>query len=97
MAQLGRFDELLRLPFERGPQTLVVENAGPQVGDDAAQVVDGRVDQAAHALAFVFERRPVFDALFQPVHVHLQRHQQRTEFVVNVARDARAFVFTHGL
>ena len=41
--------ELLRLPFERRPQALVVEDAGPQVGDDAAQGVDRRVDQPAHA------------------------------------------------
>ena len=97
VAQLGGLDELLRLPFQRSPQALVVEDARAQVGDDAAEVVDRRVDQPAHALAFVLQRGPVFDTLLEPVHVHLQRHEQRAELVVNVARDARAFVFAHGL
>ncbi|MNL50663.1 hypothetical protein D3C87_1736960 [compost metagenome] len=31
----------------------------------------------------------------QPVHVHLQRHQQAAQFVVHLAGDAGALVFTH--
>ncbi len=37
------------------------------------------------------------DALVEPVHVHLQRHQQRAELVVDFAGDARALVLAHRL
>ena len=95
--QLGRLDELLRLPFQRRPQALVVQDAGAQVGDDAAQVQHRRVDLPPHALAFGQQRRRVAQAARQPVGVHLQRHQLRAQLVVDLARDARALLLAHRL
>jgi hypothetical protein len=39
-----------------------------------------------------FARLLLAQALVQPVHVHLQRHQQAAQFVVHLAGDAGALV-----
>ena len=52
-AHLCRLHKLVRLPVQRDPQALVVEDAGAQVGDDAADVIHRRLNQLAHVAAFV--------------------------------------------
>ena len=92
--------ELLGLPLQRGPQALMIEDAGAQVRDDAAHRLDGRVHQPAHALAFAHHGLAlcrVAHAAGQPVEVHLQRHQQRAQLVVDLAGDALALGLAHGL
>ena len=106
--QLGRLHKLLRLPLQRRPQALVVQDAGAQVGDDAAHVVHGVFDQAAHVLALAAHLGAhvargglgralalLAQALVQPVHIHLQRHQQAAQLVVHLAGDAGALVLAH--
>ena len=50
---LGGVGEFLQLPLKRGDQALMIEDAGPQVGDDAAHLRHGGLDLAVHGAAFV--------------------------------------------
>ena len=105
--QLGAVRKLLHLPLQRGPQALVVEDAGAQVGDDAAHVVHGGFDQAAHVLALAAHALAhvalglgaalglLGQALVHPVHVHFQGHQQAAQLVMHLAGNAGALVFAH--
>ena len=106
---LGRLDKLLRLPRQGVPQTLVVQDAGAQVGDDAAHIDHRVLDQAAHVLALAphllahglrLNGRPLLllgQALVKPAHIHLERHQQAAQLVVHLAGDAGALFFAHRL
>jgi hypothetical protein len=73
----------------------VVEDARTKVRDDAAHVVHRRVDQAAHAQALAVQVGTAVHPACEPVHVHLQRHQQRAQLVVDLACDAGALVLAH--
>ena len=60
--------KLLRLPFQRRPQALVIKDAWAQVGDDAAHRVHRGVHQAAHVAALVAQGLAVYRLAHTPGH-----------------------------
>ena len=87
----------------------MVKNTGPQVGDDAAHVVNRCFDLSAHVLALAAHGvahglrcigTPLLlltQALVQPAHVHLEGHQQAAQLVMHLSRNAGTFVFPHAV
>ncbi len=97
------FAELLRLPFERRPQALVLEDAGVQRRAQPPDLGRRRIEQTAHGLAFVGKRRPlrrrqrVLQPLRQPVSLELQRHQRRAQLAVQHPRRVAALILLQRL
>ena len=90
--------ELAAEHLERGLQAQRIEGGRPQVLDDAALERDAavqRLDQVLDA-GCQFGRGAV-QLGADPRHVELGRGEQCTEFVVQVAREARPFVLARGL
>jgi hypothetical protein len=94
----GALGELARQDFQRRGQPQVAERGRTQVFDDAPPQRDAAVERV-HQVDQAFAR--LGRAAGQPRHdarrIQLGRGEQRTQFVVQVARQTAAFVLARGL
>src|SRR5258708_4277338 len=88
--------EFVGLPFERGDEPQIIENAGAQLRRDPAHRLDGGVNVPGHGLDLVVER-PLADGLpaREPREVQFQAGERLAEFVMHLAGDAGALLLAH--
>jgi hypothetical protein len=92
--------ELFHLPLQGRRKAKVVQHAGPQLGGDPPHLLDRLVGQARHFFGLVDHGRQRVGFLplepgRHPGQVHLQARQTLAELVVDLARDAGAFLLAH--
>src|SRR5262249_18017810 len=82
--------ELLGLPFDRGDEAEMVEDAWTQIGRDPPNRVHRAIDTLDDRLHPARQLTPVVDPLLEPGEVEFESCERLTQLVMDLPRDAGA-------